>query len=141
MFPLLASPRNLAILVLAIAVAGLSVTVWVQRGQVKSAKAIAVLQQNRADTLADEVTQANQAVIETAAINGRLNQAIEVHRQAGAALQARLAEHEAKAVERDRIVREATAQARQRDRERRGRAGLPPAEEMATALREAVQGL
>lgn len=95
----------------------------------------------RADDLAQKVLQADEAVKQAGAINGRQAQALDAQTRAVAALKAD-ADRQAESSRKALLVAAQNAQeARQHDAKRRAESGLPPVEEMQAALRDAVSGL
>lgn len=143
MFPLppWANPKNIAIVVLAIACSGL----WLRVAFLDQARDTAVTeakhQEQRAESLALKVVAADEAVAEAGAINGRMAATLQTQTQAIAALKRAADESEAAATEAQRKVLVAAAETRARDRARRERPDLPSTDEMNAALREAVEGL
>ena len=101
---------------------------------------LAAEQQRNAD-LAAKVLQADEAVKQAGAINGRQAQALDAQTRAVAAMKAdadRQNEQSRKALQ---VAAQTAQEARQRDQARRAMAGLPPVEDMRAAIRDAVSGL
>ncbi len=95
----------------------------------------------KADELGRRVAMLDEALERASAINQRLAADRTTYIQAQAALKARLADQESRARAQEAAIRRAASEATTRDRERRARPDVPPAEEMTDALADAARGL
>lgn len=147
-FPALLAPvlgklgvKGVAVILAALVIGGLVLRVmWLDAAR-DAAVVDAQHHAQRADSLAARVIEADRVVREAGAVNARQAAALDVQTRAIGVLRAEAERQEAAADAAQAKVLAAAGEARKRDRERRARADLPSADEMAGALREAIEGL